>query len=60
MLTSNSVSSLPVSFEVFESGLQVIEQVDFLAALRAVNIQKLTVVQVSDLLRGLASTGNNK
>lgn len=48
----------PVSFEVFESSLEVVEQVHFLTALRAVNIQQLTVVKVSDFLRCMSSTAD--
>ena len=47
---------LPVGFQVLEPGLQVVEQVDLLAALGAVDVQQLSVVQVTHLLRGLART----
>lgn len=48
--------TIPVSFEVPEPSLQVIEEIDLFAALRAVNVQQLTVVQLPHLLRSLAST----
>lgn len=47
----------PVGLQVFQPGLQVIQQVDLLAALRAVHIQQLTVVGVAHLPWGLSRTG---
>ena len=47
----------PVGLQVFQSGFQIIEQVDFLAALRAVNIQQFTVVRVPHLPRRLPRAG---
>lgn len=55
-----SVQYLPVGLEVLESRLQVVEQVDLLAALGAVDVQQLAVVQVPDLLRCLARTKDNR
>lgn len=51
---------VPVGLEVAQSSLQVIEQVDFLTALRTVDIQQLTVVQLLHLLRSLSSTARTK
>ena len=49
---------LPVGLEVSEPSLQVVEQVDFLAALRTVDVQQLAVVQLPHLLRGLPGTAS--
>lgn len=49
---------LPVSPEVFEPSLQVIEQVDLLAALGAVDVHELAGVLVTYLPRGLTRTAN--
>lgn len=43
----------PVGLQVFQSGLQVVQQVDLLAALGAVNVQQFAVVYVPHLPRGL-------
>lgn len=51
---------VPVGLEVAQSSLQVIEQVDFLTALRTVDIQQLTVVQLLHLLRSLSRTARTK
>lgn len=48
----------PVGLQVFQSGFQIIEQVDFLAALRAVNIQQFAVVRVPHLPRRLPRAGS--
>lgn len=47
---------LPVSLQVFESRLQVIQQVDLFAALRTVNIHEFLHVLLAHLSRGLAGT----
>lgn len=49
---------LPVSPEVFEPSLQVIEQVDLLAALGAVDVHELAGVLVTYLPRGLTRAAN--
>lgn len=46
---------LPVCFEVSQASLEVIEEIDFLAALRAVDVQQVTVVQLLHLLRSVAA-----
>ena len=56
MCVRAGVRVLPVGFQVLEPGLQVVEQVDLLAALGEVDVQQLRVVQVTHLLRGLART----
>lgn len=47
---------IPVGPEVSKSSLQVVEQIHFLAALRAVDVQQLTAIQLAHLLRSLPST----
>lgn len=47
----------PVGLQVLQPGLQVVQQVDLLAALRAVHVQQLAVVGVSHLPWGLSRTG---
>lgn len=51
---------VPVGLEVSKSSLQVIEKIDFLTALRTVDVQQVTVGQVLDLLRSLSRTGITK
>lgn len=50
------VCALPVGLKVSKSSLQIIEQIHFLAALRTVDVQQFTVVQLSHLLRSLPCT----
>ena len=48
----------PIGLQVFQPGFQVVKQVDFLAALRAVNIQQLAVVCMPHLSRRLPRAGS--
>ena len=48
----------PIGLQVFQPGFQVVEQVDFLAALRAVNIQQFAVVCMPHLSRRLPRAGS--
>lgn len=52
----NRISIIPVGLEVSKASLQIIEEIHFLAALRTVDVQQLTVVQLAHLLRSLPST----
>ena len=52
------VCVLPVSLEVFEASLQIIEQVDLFAALGTVDIHHFTSVMLTHLTRSLACTVN--
>lgn len=47
---------VPVGLEISKSGFQIIEQVHFLAALRTVDVQQLTVIQLAHFLRSVPST----
>lgn len=51
---------LPVGLKVSQPSLQIIEKIDFLAALRTVDVQKLTIVQLPHLLWSLSSTRRTK
>lgn len=51
------VTVSPVGLEVPQPSFKIIEEIDFLAALRAVDVQELTGVQLSHLLRCVSSTG---
>lgn len=47
----------PVGLQILQPGLQVVQQVDLLTALRAVHVQQLAVVGMSHLPWGLSRTG---
>ena len=50
----------PVGLQVSQASLQVVEQIHFLAALRAVDVQQLAVIQLPHLLRSLPRTATQR
>ena len=52
------VGCVPVGLEVLQPGLQVVQQVDLLAALGAVDVHLFARTQVTHLARSLARTAH--
>lgn len=48
--------TVPVGLEISKTGFQVVEQIDFLAALRTIDVQQLAVVKMAHLLRRVPGT----